>query len=106
MRSWHVVRVKSISDRSKRVPRRPLATNPVNDLLWDQTPPPKLHAQVRTRGKTTLTIQKARWASEWHKRRLDLVWTDGEGFEVAEAEEIGIELESVQVRPRLFDFDL
>ena len=44
MRSRHVVCVEALSDRSKRVPRRPLATNPVNDLLWDQTPATKLHA--------------------------------------------------------------
>jgi hypothetical protein len=50
MRSRHLVRVEAISDGSKRVSRRPLATNPVNDFLWDQTPSPKLHALQSLRG--------------------------------------------------------
>ena len=43
------------------------------------------HAEVHTHGKTTLTIQKARHASEWHMQKLELAWTDGEGFAVTAA---------------------
>jgi AAA domain len=46
-----------------------------------------LHAEVKSRGKTHLTFQKTRWSSEWHKRRLELEWTDGEGFEPVEEPE-------------------
>jgi AAA domain-containing protein len=51
---------------------------------WEGAGDTLLHAQVRARGKTTLTVQKARWSGEWHKRTLELRWTDGEGFEVIE----------------------
>ena len=43
------------------------------------------HAEVRSRGKTRLTVQKARWSSTWHKETLELGWTESEGFEVLEA---------------------
>ena len=51
---------------------------------WEGAGDTLLHATVHARGKTTLHFQKARWSSEWHKETLDLDWTDGEGFEVAE----------------------
>jgi hypothetical protein len=44
-----------------------------------------MHVQSRTRGSTRLHFQKARWSSEWHRETLDLVWTPGEGFAVAES---------------------
>jgi len=46
-----------------------------------------LHAEVHTRGTTLLTIEKAKWASRWHKEKLKLAWTPGEGFELVEQEE-------------------
>jgi hypothetical protein len=46
-----------------------------------------LRAEVRARGKTTLEIEKARWASSWHKTTLKLGWADGEAFEVIEGGE-------------------
>ena len=54
---------------------------------WEGAGDTLLHAEVHARGRTTLTVQKARWSSEWHKRTLELAWTDGEGFEVIEEEE-------------------
>lgn len=52
-----------------------------------------IHAEVRSRGKTRLTVQKARWSSTWHKEMLELGWTDGEGFEVLEAPERDLKTE-------------
>ena len=37
-------------------------------------------------GRTTLHIRKARWAPSWHKKKLVLAWTSGEGFVPIEAE--------------------
>jgi len=54
---------------------------------WEGAGDTLMHATVRGRGRTTLTFQKARWSSEWHKQRLELDWTDGEGFEVAEEQD-------------------
>ena len=54
---------------------------------WEGAGDTLLHAEVHARGRTTLTVQKARWSSDWHKRTLELAWTDGEGFEVIEEEE-------------------
>jgi hypothetical protein len=54
---------------------------------WEGAGDTLLHAQVHARGKTTLTVQKARWSGEWHKQKLELAWTDGEGFEICEEEE-------------------
>ena len=51
---------------------------------WEGAVDTLLHAQVFAPGKTTLTIQKARWSPRWHKQKLELAWIDGEGFEVVE----------------------
>lgn len=71
---------------------------------WEGACDTLFHAQVHVRGRTTLTVQKARWSSEWHKRKLELEWTDGEGFEVVEEEERHLETEIVRLlteRPHL-----
>jgi hypothetical protein len=54
---------------------------------WEGAGDTLLHAQVHAPGKTTLTIQKARWSSRWHKQVLELAWTPGEGFEAADGAE-------------------
>jgi hypothetical protein len=51
---------------------------------WEGAGDTLLHARVHGAERTTLTFQKARWASSWHKQALELEWTDGEGFEIAE----------------------
>jgi hypothetical protein len=42
-----------------------------------------LRTEVPRRGKTVLHFEKCRWAPSFHRQRLDLRWTEGEGFEVA-----------------------
>ena len=54
---------------------------------WEGVGDTLLHAEVHAPGQTTLTIQKARWSSKWHKRQLKLGWTEGEGFQVGEEPE-------------------
>jgi AAA domain len=54
---------------------------------WEGAGDTLLHAKVHAPGKTTLEFQKARWASAWHKRTLELGWTAGEGFEVVDEDE-------------------
>ena len=63
---------------------------------WEGAGDTLLHAQVHAPGKTTLTFQKARWSSRWHKQTLELDWTEGEGFEVVEepARDLGAEVEA------------
>lgn len=60
---------------------------------WEGAGDTLLHTEVKARGKTTLTVQKARWSGEWHKRKLELGWTDGEGFEVIDEGERHLESE-------------
>jgi hypothetical protein len=54
---------------------------------WEGAGDTLLHATVHARGKTSLVFQKTRWSGEWHKQKLELDWTDGEGFAVAEGTE-------------------
>lgn len=54
---------------------------------WEGAGDTLLHAQVHAQGRTMLTFQKARWASAWHKRALELGWKEGEGFEVVDEDE-------------------
>jgi AAA domain len=71
---------------------------------WEGAGDTLLHATVHARGRTTLHFQKARWSSEWHKRTLELEWTDGEGFEAIEEEERHLEAEIARLlteRPHL-----
>jgi hypothetical protein len=46
----------------------------VGEGLW--------HVLKRGHGRTALYFQKARWASEYHGKTLELTWAPGEGFEV------------------------
>lgn len=61
---------------------------------WEGAGDTLLHAQVHSHGRTTLTFRKARWASAWHKRELELAWLDGEGFEVVEERERDLAVEA------------
>lgn len=54
---------------------------------WEGAVDTLLQAQVHMHGKTRLVVYKARWAPSWHKKRLELAWTDGEGFEVTGGDE-------------------
>ena len=54
---------------------------------WEGATDTLLHATVHAPGRTTLHVAKARWASEHHKRTLELVWTPGEGFALSEDED-------------------
>ena len=53
---------------------------------WEGATDTLLHAAVHAPGRTTLHVAKARWASEHHKRTLELAWTPGEGFALSEGE--------------------
>jgi len=60
---------------------------------WEGAGDTLLHVSGQGTGGTRLHVQKARWASAWHAKTLDLRWTDGEGFEV-------------EVKPDVSDEDL
>jgi predicted ATP-dependent serine protease len=49
---------------------------------WEGACDTLLHVEERGNGHTGLHVQKARWSSKHHGARLELVWTDGEGFKV------------------------
>jgi hypothetical protein len=59
---------------------------------WEAAGDTLLHATVRTHGQTILEFQKCRWSSEWHKRKLELDWIDGESFEVVEDRDLRTEV--------------
>jgi AAA domain len=52
---------------------------------WEGAGDTLLHVQAQGHGRTRLVFQKARWASDWHGKSLQLLWADGEGFTVADA---------------------
>jgi hypothetical protein len=64
---------------------------------WEGSGDTLLHVQGQGHGRTRLYVQKARWASTYHATTLQLVWTPGEGFAVATAEEITDEALSEQI---------
>ena len=54
---------------------------------WEGAVDTLFHVQAQGHGQTRLFVQKARWSPEHHKQKLQLVWAEGEGFEVIEEEE-------------------
>lgn len=52
---------------------------------WEGAGDTLLHVTAQGHGKTRVHVQKARWASSWHGKSIQLVWADGEGFLVADA---------------------
>jgi hypothetical protein len=54
---------------------------------WEPVVDTLLHVQGQGNGRTRLFFQKARWASAQHGTALNLLWTDGEGFEVEDPPE-------------------
>ena len=55
---------------------------------WEGAGDTLLHVTGMGNGRTRIHVQKARWATNWHARTLELRWTDGEGFEVDEKPEL------------------
>jgi hypothetical protein len=55
---------------------------------WEGVGDGLFHIQKRGHGRTGLYFQKTRWASDYHRTTLELVWTEGEGFTVAEEPEV------------------
>jgi hypothetical protein len=49
---------------------------------WEGSGDTLLHVQGQGNGRTRLFVQKARWSSSHHGTALNLVWADGDGFEV------------------------
>jgi AAA domain len=58
---------------------------------WEGVGDGLFHVQKREHGRTGLHFQKARWASDYHGTKLELVWTEGESFSVVEKVEIADE---------------
>ena len=54
---------------------------------WEGAVDTLFHVQAQGHGQTRLFIQKARWGGAYHKQKLQLVWTEGEGFDVTDEEE-------------------
>jgi hypothetical protein len=51
---------------------------------WEGAGDTLLHVQGQGHGRTRLVVQKARWASGWHGKALQLAWADGESFTAAD----------------------
>lgn len=51
---------------------------------WEGAGDTLLHVQGQGHGRTRLVIQKARWASGWHGKSMQLLWADGERFTISE----------------------
>jgi hypothetical protein len=54
---------------------------------WEGAVDTLFHVQAQGHGQTRLFIQKARWGGAYHKQKLQLVWTEGGGFDVTDEEE-------------------
>jgi hypothetical protein len=55
---------------------------------WEGAGDTLLHVQAQGHGRTRVYIQKSRWSSAHHATTLNLIWTDGDGFEVEEKDEL------------------
>lgn len=64
---------------------------------WEGAGDTLLHVQAQGHGRTRLYIQKARWSSKYHATSLNLVWTDGEGFQTVDAPELDDETLGEQI---------
>jgi hypothetical protein len=64
---------------------------------WEGAGDTLLHAQAHGRGRLQLHVQKARWGSEAHGTKLQLVWAEGDGFAVGESNEITDEQVAEQI---------
>jgi hypothetical protein len=60
---------------------------------WEGSGDTLLHVEARGPGVTHLHIEKARWSSEDHGRKLDLVWAAGEGFTVKDERDYALDIE-------------
>jgi AAA domain-containing protein len=64
---------------------------------WEGAGDTLLHVQGQGHGRTRLVVQKARWSSAHHATSLPLVWTEGEGFDVEEKDELDDETLAEQI---------
>jgi hypothetical protein len=71
---------------------------------WEGAPETLLQVQGQGNGRTRLFIQKARWSSTYHGKAFNLLWTDGQGFEVEEKHEVTDEERVEQIHGVLADF--
>lgn len=62
---------------------------------WEGAADTLIHVEARGNGKTRITFQKARWASETHGISLDLAWVGAEGFRIAEGRDLIAETQSL-----------
>lgn len=60
---------------------------------WERVPDALCHVQALGNGHTRLVWQKARWADDYHKTKLDLVWAEGRSFTIREDEAADVEQE-------------
>jgi hypothetical protein len=67
---------------------------------WEPAGDTLLHVMGQGHGRTRVFIQKARWASDHHAKTLNLIWTEGEGFEREET----TELDDNTIADMLIDF--
>jgi hypothetical protein len=51
---------------------------------WEGAGDTLLHVQAQGHGRTRLVVQKARWASAWHGKSLQLTWAANESFTIDE----------------------
>ena len=49
---------------------------------WEGAGDTLIHVRKRSHGRTGLHVDKARWAPAWHGKTLELLWRDGERYEV------------------------
>jgi AAA domain len=53
---------------------------------WEGACDTLLHALQQGHGKLRLYVQKARWSSEHHATKLNLIWADGDAFALSDEE--------------------
>ena len=64
---------------------------------WEGAGDTLLHVKAAGPGHTICTVQKARWASEYHGKTFKLEWTEGGGFAPEVERDLPAEIEELLV---------
>ncbi len=64
---------------------------------WEGAGDTLVHVQAQGHGRLRLHWQKTRWASDFHATTLQLLWADGDGFQIEERDELDDETLAGQI---------
>jgi AAA domain-containing protein len=64
---------------------------------WEGAGDTLVHVSAQGHGRTRVHFQKTRWASDYHATTLQLLWADGDGFQLEEKDELDDETLAEQI---------